>query len=88
MIMVMPFVGVCGNKHLKLIPEHFLRPLQTDAVSFFLCNLARLEGLYVMMKPHSLLTAENVPFHKQGLLPEAFLTVKLKVLLHFLVGNI
>lgn len=88
MIMVMPFVGVCGNKHLKFISEHFLRPLQTNAVSFFLCNLSRFEGLNVMMKPHSFLSAENVLFHKQGLFPEAFLAVKLKVLLHFLVGYI
>ena len=41
-----------------------------------------------MMKPHSFLSAENILFHKQGLFPKAFLAVKLKALLHFLVSNL
>lgn len=65
MIMVMTFVRMGGDKNLKLVPENLLRPFYSNAVSFTFRKFTYLEGLNVMMQPHTFLTAENFFFHKK-----------------------
>ena len=83
--MKMPFVGMGGDKNLKLVPENLLRPFHSDAVCFIFRKFAGFEGLNVMMQPYPFLAAENFIFHKKRLLPKALTAEMFKALLHFLV---
>ena len=85
MIMVMTFVRMGGDKYLKLITENLLRPFHADAVSFAFRKFTCLEGLYVMVQPHTFFSAENLIFHKKRLLPKSLTAEMFKTLLHFLI---
>ena len=50
MVVDMSSVGMSSTKDHMLFSENLLRPLHSDLVSFFRCDLSGLKGLNVMMQ--------------------------------------